>query len=425
MKKYIAYFLAAAMLLVLLPATALAAGETEVDNATDLLNAVADGSGVTDIKLTGDIDIGDNYLRFGRTFTLDLNGHTLTGTGSNATYSVIYISSAGNLTIEDSSGGGKVVGTVENAIGVYGRITINAGRFEGQYAALYNYYSSDTIYGTAIITGGTFVSAGDGAILNCGSMQISGTPELIGTSGSGLDSSGSLSISGSPTISAGNGYALIIRDGADASGVVENGTVTIENGAVMTISAGLTMYVGGSLNIEGTLNNLGTVGVEGTIVNSGTINNSIYASSEWLGEVTGTGTIQTKDFFNSEVTADADITYMIVITPSVDFGTISRDMSTQTEAFVVAVEGALIEDGAAISVKNATTDMTMKDKDGVGSESLVFALAQPSGLFTFAQVDLADGEESITSSVSCEPSQLQAAGSYKGYMTFEVSYTAG
>jgi hypothetical protein len=64
----------------------------------------------------------------------------------------------------------------------------------------------------------------------------------------------------------------------------------------------------------------------------------------------------------------------------------------------------------------------MKDKDGTGSESLAFALAQPSGLFTFAQADLADGVESITSSVSCNPSELDAAGSYKGYMTFEVDY---
>jgi hypothetical protein len=122
----------------------------------------------------------------------------------------------------------------------------------------------------------------------------------------------------------------------------------------------------------------------------------------------------------TKVSANADIAYMIVITPSVDFGTIDRSMSTQTKDFVVAVEDALIEDGASISVENTTTDMTMKDKDGAGSKSLAFTLA--SGLFTFAQADLADGVESITSSVSCTPSQLQAAGSYKGYMTFEVDY---
>ena len=97
-------------------------------------------------------------------------------------------------------------------------------------------------------------------------------------------------------------------------------------------------------------------------------------------------------------------------------------MGTQTEDFVVAVEDALIEDGASITVENKTTDMFMKDKDGTGSETLDFDLTQTGGLFTFLEVDLADGEESIESSVTCEPSELDAAGSYKGYMTFEVSY---
>lgn len=425
MRKLLTTFLAAIIVMALLPMAALAVGgDTEVDNATDLLNAVADSSGVTDIKLTADIDIGDNYLRFGRAFTLDLNGHTLTGTGENATNSVVYVSGAGNLTINDSANGGKVIATVENAVGVYGQVTINAGRFEGAYAALYNYYFSDTMCGTSNINGGTFVGEGDGAILNCGSMQISGIPVITGTIGSGLDSSGALTINGRPVITAGNDYALIIRDGSDAPGVAGSGTTTVEIGATLTIPSGLFMYVAGTLNIDGTLNNSGTVELDGIIVNNGTINNSINVDSDWLADVTGTGTIQTKDFLNSEVAANADIAYMIVITPSVDFGTIDRSMVTQIKDFVVAVEDALIEDGASISVENTTTDMNMKDKDGAGSELLAFTLAQPGGLFTFVQADLTNGEQSITSSVSCEPSELDAAGSYKGYMTFEVSYNS-
>jgi hypothetical protein len=124
----------------------------------------------------------------------------------------------------------------------------------------------------------------------------------------------------------------------------------------------------------------------------------------------------------SEVRAKADITYTIVITPSVDFGTIDRKMPTQTKTFTVAVEDALIEDEASITVENTTAEMLMRDKDGTGNETLAFTLAQPGGLFTFMQEALADGEEAINSSVSCEPSQLTAAGSYKGYMMFTVSY---
>ena len=124
----------------------------------------------------------------------------------------------------------------------------------------------------------------------------------------------------------------------------------------------------------------------------------------------------------TEVKAEADISYMVVIPSSVDFGVINRKMDTQTRPFVVAVEDALIEDGAIIKVENVTASMVMKDKNGTGDQTLAFNLDQSNGLFIFDQADLADGFESITSSVSCEPSELKAAGSYKGYMTFEISY---
>ena len=138
----------------------------------------------------------------------------------------------------------------------------------------------------------------------------------------------------------------------------------------------------------------------------------------------------------SDVTANADVTYMVVIPSSVDFGTIYKSMDTQSEPFAVAVEDALIDHGASITVENTTENMTMKDKDGTGDNELAFTLAQDAapdnGVFTFTQEMLAEvvegvkefGEAFFASSVSCEPENLTAAGSYKGYMTFEVSYNA-
>lgn len=125
---------------------------------------------------------------------------------------------------------------------------------------------------------------------------------------------------------------------------------------------------------------------------------------------------------DSQVIASADIAYMVVITPSVDFGTINRKMSEQSRDFVVAVEDALIEDGASIIVKNITTDMFMKDKNGTGTKTLDFELEQQDGVFEFMQEDLEDGEASILSAVTCSPSNLKAAGTYKGIMNFEISY---
>jgi len=126
-----------------------------------------------------------------------------------------------------------------------------------------------------------------------------------------------------------------------------------------------------------------------------------------------------------EVKARAEIAYTVVITPSVDFGVIHRSMDKQSRPFQVSVVDALIEDGAMITVQNVSSEMLMRDKDGLGNETLAFELEQPDGYFEFTQEDLADGEETITTAVSCEPANLRAAGSYKGYMNFTVTYVPG
>ncbi len=167
--------------------------------------------------------------------------------------------------------------------------------------------------------------------------------------------------------------------------------------------------------------NKATIDQDGVVTGLQTGTVTVIAISEDPSLATDTFQVTVVDP-ETEVTATADVTYMVVITPSVDFGRITKNMDTQTEDFVVAVEDALLEDDARISVQNTTTDMTMKDGDGTGNETLSFELAQPAGLFTFTEANLTDGEGSIESSLTCEPSELEAAGSYKGYMTFEVSY---
>lgn len=124
----------------------------------------------------------------------------------------------------------------------------------------------------------------------------------------------------------------------------------------------------------------------------------------------------------SEVQADADVTFTIIITPTVDFGTINKTMGTQSRPFSVKVENAFIQDDDSITVRNVTGDMNMYDNSGAGSNKLGFALSQPDGLFTFTDADLADGTETIGSNVTCNPSEMQYAGEYRGHMTFEISY---
>lgn len=120
----------------------------------------------------------------------------------------------------------------------------------------------------------------------------------------------------------------------------------------------------------------------------------------------------------TEVTADADVSYVVVIPSSVDFGTIYRDTGVKTKDFAVSVENALVEVGSTVKVTNTTADMNMY----AGSKTLPFTLAQTGGIFNFAAADLTDGEQTIFSSVSCNTANLQVAGSYVGYMTFTVDY---
>jgi hypothetical protein len=116
--------------------------------------------------------------------TIDLNGHVITG-NINDGYGAIYVGTKGVLTIKDSSPSktGSIINTVDNAIGNYGIVNIYGGTFTGNYA-LYNFYYSNTIYGTSVIYGGTFKSVNEDSqsISNCGDLTVNGgTIEMLDT----------------------------------------------------------------------------------------------------------------------------------------------------------------------------------------------------------------------------------------------------
>lgn len=130
-----------------------------------------------DITLTSRITVSN-------VVTIDLNGHVITG-NINDSYGAIYVGTKGVLTIKDSSSAktGSVINTVDNAIGNYGIVNIYGGTFTGNYA-LYNFYYSNTIYGTSVIYGGTFksVSKGSQSVSNCGDLTVNGgTIEMLDT----------------------------------------------------------------------------------------------------------------------------------------------------------------------------------------------------------------------------------------------------
>ena len=135
------------------------------------------------IMLTSDITL-TSKITVSNVVTIDLNGYVITGNISGG-YGAIYVGTKGVLTIKDSSPKqtGGIINTVGHAVGNYGVVNIYGGTFTGNYA-LYNFYYSNSVYGTSVIYGGTFKSV-DGnslSVANCGDLTINGgTIESIDT----------------------------------------------------------------------------------------------------------------------------------------------------------------------------------------------------------------------------------------------------
>lgn len=87
------------------------------------------------LKLISDVDIEEMiFVDDGETLTIDLNGHTIMVRGNYSST----IENYGTLTINDSTGGGKVLGVINPEVGYVpvsilngGTLNINAGTYEG------------------------------------------------------------------------------------------------------------------------------------------------------------------------------------------------------------------------------------------------------------------------------------------------------
>ena len=95
------------------------AGVTEITSAEDLASAVDQLLEDATVMLADDVSMGDNYLWFqvpGKSFTLDLGGHKISG----SSWYIVYVSDGALLDITDSEGGGCI-----KSIGYNGRAIYN------------------------------------------------------------------------------------------------------------------------------------------------------------------------------------------------------------------------------------------------------------------------------------------------------------
>ena len=207
-------FLAVLLALCLMLSVTAAVAE---DTLATIVNNAANGATIT---LNGDVTLTSS-LSIKKTITLDLNGHKIDANFTDS-YGTIYVGTAGNLTIKDSKGTGSIVNNNGGiVIGNYGTVTILGGTLKTgsnpeKNAALYNFYYNGTTYGKSTISGGTM----DGAVWNCGVMNITGGTLNV------VDNSGKMSIEGNPNVKG----AIIARDGSDAPALSEKGTLVISGG---------------------------------------------------------------------------------------------------------------------------------------------------------------------------------------------------
>jgi len=182
-KRLLASLMCLCLLVGLLPATALAAEETQ-DGEPPVSEPVTSASadGYTDwgsedslptsgaYRLTGDVTIKptfSDYATVTKSLVLDLAGHTVTVSDEeDGNYAYFVNSSNASLVIEDSVGGGKITnaGTSDRMLTL---IQVNSGNFELKGGTLENTSSmGSALYlnssSTATLSGGTVVNTASG-----------------------------------------------------------------------------------------------------------------------------------------------------------------------------------------------------------------------------------------------------------------------
>ena len=155
--KLLTVLLTLCMLLSLVPISAFAVDST-VSNETEL-TAALENADCAEIKLGGSIETTWE-LDVGRTVTLDLNGYTLSCSGTDE--DIIRVRSSGSLTIKDSSTGGKIDGQNKNC-----GIEVKGGTLTLESGSIVNCTDADGDGGAVLIKQSGSFELNGGVIQNC------------------------------------------------------------------------------------------------------------------------------------------------------------------------------------------------------------------------------------------------------------------
>ena len=231
MKKLLALLLTLCLVIGMVPLAASAAGT--INSAEALKNAITNASESTEIKLDGSFSVSESVtIESGKDITIDLNGHTLTGTDTGTdSFGLINIQPGADLTIKDSStdGTGKITlkanenrgwsayssvisnqrgkltvngGTIEhtggtdmaygidnltNGTGTYAETIVNGGTVKSTYRAIRQFLNGTEAQNILTVNGGTIVGTNKSIWMqdpstnaNSGTLTVSDEATLVG-----------------------------------------------------------------------------------------------------------------------------------------------------------------------------------------------------------------------------------------------------
>ena len=229
--KLLTALLTLCMVLSLAPISAFAVDST-VSNETEL-TAALENADCTEIKLGGNIETTWE-LDVGRTVTLDLNGYTLSCSGTDE--DIIRVRSSGSLTIKDSGTGGKIDGQNKNC-----GIEVKGGTLTLESGSIVNCTDADGDGGAVDVSNtgvtetqvkyGKFIMNG-GAIMDCKAGDDGGAVDI---------GSGCTFIMNGGTIS-----SCRADDDGGAVFIKQSGSFELNGGVIQNCSAGAN---GGAINI--------------------------------------------------------------------------------------------------------------------------------------------------------------------------------
>ena len=229
--KLLTALLTLCMVLSLAPISAFAVDST-VSNETEL-TAALENADCAEIKLGGNIETTWE-LDVGRTVTLDLNGYTLSCSGTDE--NIIWVRSSGSLTIKDSGTGGKIDGQNKNC-----GIEVKGGTLTLESGSIVNCTDADGDGGAVDVSNtgvtetqvkyGKFIMNG-GAIMDCKAGDDGGAVDI---------GSGCTFIMNGGTIS-----SCRADDDGGAVFIKQSGSFELNGGVIQNCSAGAN---GGAINI--------------------------------------------------------------------------------------------------------------------------------------------------------------------------------